>query len=77
MGTINNKKRKRKINHKEKLIRVRTRNTTDWKDNKAKQLLNLGKKHTNRAGKLINAKKMGEPCKCRNKCFEKIDEETC
>jgi len=76
LGTINNKKRKRKITSKEKLTRVRTRNTAYWKDNKAKQLLNLGKEHTNRAGKLINAKKMGAPCKCRNKCFEKIDEET-
>jgi len=74
--TNNNKKRKLKITSKEKLTRVRTRNTTDWKDNKAKQLLNLGEEHTNRAGKLINAKKMGAPCKCRNKCFEKIDEKT-
>lgn len=57
MGTINNKKRKRKITSKEKLTRVRTRNIADWKDNKAKQLLNLGEEHTNRAGKLINAKK--------------------
>lgn len=72
----NNKKRKREITSKEKLTRVRTRNITGCKDNKAKQLLNLGKEHTNRAGKLINAKQMGAPCNCRNKCFEKIDEET-
>lgn len=54
----NKKNRKRKITFIEKLTRrVRTRNTSDWKDNKAKQLLNLGKEHTNRAGKFINAKK--------------------
>jgi len=51
---------------------VRTKNTTDWKHNKSKQLLNLVEEHTNRAGNLINAKKMGAPCNCRNKCFKRL-----
>lgn len=55
----NNKKGKHKITSKEKLTRVRTKNTTDWKHNKAKQLLDLVEEHTNRAGNLINAKKNG------------------
>ncbi|CAG4945953.1 unnamed protein product [Colias eurytheme] len=44
-------------------------------DVKRKRLTNLGKKYVTRKGKVVNEKVMGEPCKCRNNCVDKITHE--
>lgn len=46
-----------------------------WSDVKRKCLTNLGKKYVSKRGKVVNEKVMGEPCKCRFKCVDKITHE--
>lgn len=54
--------------------RKRFRDESTWQVNKNKKLKNLGKRYHSRTTKKDrNAKVMGDPCTCKNKCTEKID----
>lgn len=46
----------------------------EWIDSKRKILKNTGKAYNSRNGKLRDEKHIAEPCKCKLKCFEKLDE---
>lgn len=54
---------------------VRKRHFNEWIDNKRKFLRNLGKEYVSRKGKIQPSRKMGPPCSCRKKCFNKLSEE--
>ncbi|CAH2094046.1 unnamed protein product [Euphydryas editha] len=54
---------------------VRKRHYKEWIDNKRKCLRNLGKEYMSRKGKIQANRKMGPPCRCRKKCFDKLSEE--
>ncbi|XP_028178546.1 uncharacterized protein LOC114365984 [Ostrinia furnacalis] len=54
--------------------RRRLRDESSWKVNKNKKLKNSGKRyHSIKTNKERSGKVMGDPCTCKNKCTEKID----
>lgn len=54
--------------------RKRIRDESSWQVNKNKKLKNSGKRYHSKATKKErNGKIMGDPCACKNKCNEKID----
>lgn len=55
--------------------RKRKRNIDTWAKNKRKQLKTQGKEYCTVKGKTISAKLMKLPCKCKRKCYEKINED--
>ncbi|XP_052741442.1 uncharacterized protein LOC128198734 [Bicyclus anynana] len=55
--------------------RKRVRDESSWQVNKNKLLKNSGKRyHSKSAKKEIERKIMGDPCTCKKKCTEKIDQ---
>lgn len=58
-----------------KTTKKRKRCPQEWIDIKRKCLKNLGKKYITKKGKVIDEKTMGPPCKCRNKCIDKISQQ--
>ena len=54
--------------------RKRTRNEEMWTRNIRKQKRNTGEQYVGRTGKLVAKKKQGPPCKCLNKCFDRISD---
>ncbi|XP_053619324.1 uncharacterized protein LOC128680303 [Plodia interpunctella] len=53
---------------------LRERHVKEWIDVKRKTLRNLGKEYSSRRGVIRAARKMGPPCRCPKKCFEKLSE---
>ncbi|XP_076162898.1 uncharacterized protein LOC143144416 [Ptiloglossa arizonensis] len=52
----------------------RTKHPESWKVNIKKNARLRGEEYVGVGGKLVPAKAMGPPCKCRMRCIEKIDE---
>ncbi|CAB3240062.1 unnamed protein product [Arctia plantaginis] len=63
----------RRLSRKDK-GNVRKRHFKEWIDNKRKCLRNLGKEYMSRKGKIHASRKMGPPCHCRKKCYDKLSE---
>lgn len=55
---------------------VRQRHVKEWIDVKRKTLRNLGQEYVARKGKIQARKKMGPPCNCRSRCYDKLSEES-
>lgn len=55
--------------------RRRVRNPEKWKENERKAKRTRGEAYITKKGKLVKAKELGEPCKCRRECHTKISEE--
>ncbi|KAG8193005.1 hypothetical protein JTE90_028125 [Oedothorax gibbosus] len=55
--------------------RRRVRNPEKWKENERKAKRTRGEAYITKKGKLVKAKELGEPCKCRRECHTKITEE--
>lgn len=72
---VTNKKIKRVMTLSIKLQRKHLRNVQDWKGVESKTELNVGLEPNNRKAKIKNAKTMVPPCKCRLKCFEKMNKD--
>lgn len=74
---ISNSKKNRKSNTRVKVGRKRERKEEEWIDVKSKTGLDRGLEHTNRQGKLVKARKIGEPCQqtCRLECNTKMNQE--
>ncbi|XP_047521302.1 uncharacterized protein LOC125060441 [Pieris napi] len=53
---------------------IRKRHFNEWIDTKRKNLRNMGKEYMSRNGKIQAKRKMGPPCQCRKKCFDKLSE---
>ncbi|CAG5052217.1 unnamed protein product [Parnassius apollo] len=66
--------RRRRPSRKDK-GNVRKRHYKEWIDNKRRYLRNLGKEYISRKRKIQASRKMGPPCRCRKKCFDKLSEE--
>lgn len=54
--------------------RKRKRSSITWQRNVQKTKRNSGEEYTTLKGKLVPAKTLKNPCNCKKKCFEKIDE---
>ena len=51
----------------------RKRNENNWKTNIAKTARNLGLAYTSKdSGKEKDARRIGDPCNCKNKCFDRV-----
>lgn len=59
-----------------KSTRKRGRQPASWKCNKRRKDALSGKQHTSKNGKSVPAKSLKEPCSCRKKCYENINEES-
>lgn len=46
-----------------------------WARNQKKKMLATGQKHLNTSNKMIGPRVVGADCKCKFKCFEKVDEQ--
>lgn len=55
--------------------RKRTRNVDAWAKNVRKKLKTEGKEYCTLKGKKVSAKLMKVPCKCKRKCYQKINED--
>lgn len=58
-----------------KNVRKRMRTPRLWEHNIKKVRRLKGEEYTNRGGKIVKEKSIGQPCKCRLKCFTKISEQ--
>ena len=54
----------------------RIRNPETWIKNIRKKKRNSGQEYLNSKGNITQARKVGNDCKCRKKCFQMIDERT-
>ncbi|KAL0881451.1 hypothetical protein ABMA27_001314 [Loxostege sticticalis] len=52
--------------------KTRPRNFQNWMDTKRKTLVNQGKAHLSRQGRVVEAREMGPPCNCMSQCAKKI-----
>lgn len=56
-------------------VNKRIRNVSEWDREKRKRLRVAGKEYVNTKGELIRPRKIGADCKCRRKCYTKVNEE--
>ena len=55
-----------------KVTRKRQRRPETWTKNVKKMKRAKGEEYTTKSGKVILARKQGQPCKCKRKCFTKF-----
>ena len=55
--------------------RMCRRDPSQWTRNANKLKRASGEEYVNKNQQIVSAKKVGHPCKCKRKCFEKIGED--
>ncbi|XP_049790952.1 uncharacterized protein LOC126198565 [Schistocerca nitens] len=61
--------------NRNKQIKKRTRNPSEWQREKRKRLRVAGKSYINSKGDVVQERKIGEDCKCRRKCYKIVTED--
>ena len=55
-------------------FKKRQRNPDQWKRNIKKRKVNRGEEYTTKGGNIKSARKTGPDCRCRMKCFDRVNE---
>ncbi|GFO09505.1 hypothetical protein PoB_003601000 [Plakobranchus ocellatus] len=63
-----------KRNCKKTKFKKRQRNSNQWERNVKKRKVNRGEEYTTKGGNIKPARKTGPDCRCRLKCFDRVNE---